>query len=82
VRPKCTDFPYLRGRVAALADGGGRTANPYLKGGRRRSAAALLVPAVDEDGNDRAGHRLPDIAVPLATYTGWNFRQARDRIAG
>ena len=22
----------------------------------------------------RAGIRLPDVAVPLATYTGWNFR--------
>ena len=34
----------------------------------------LLVPAVDDDGNERAGIRLPDVALPLATYTGWNFR--------
>ena len=34
----------------------------------------LLVPQVDADGNERAGIRLPDVAVPLATYTGWNFR--------
>jgi hypothetical protein len=34
----------------------------------------LLVPAVDADGIERAGIRLPDVAVPLATYTGWNFR--------
>lgn len=34
----------------------------------------FLVPQVDADGNDRAGLRLPDVAVPLATYTGWNFR--------
>ena len=27
---------------------------------------------VDADGNELAGIRLPDIAVPLATYTGWN----------
>ena len=33
------------------------------------------MPAVDEDGNERAGIRLPDVAVPLATYTGWNFRK-------
>ncbi len=32
------------------------------------------VPAVDEAGNDRAGIRLPEIAVPLATHTGWNYR--------
>jgi hypothetical protein len=35
----------------------------------------LLVPQVDEDGNERAGIRLPEVAVPLATYTGWNFRK-------
>jgi hypothetical protein len=33
-----------------------------------------LVPQVDGDGNDLAGIRDPDIAVPLATTTGWNFR--------
>jgi len=33
-----------------------------------------LVPQVDADGNDRAGIHLPEIAVPLATYTGWNLR--------
>src|SRR5439155_15191801 len=36
----------------------------------------LLVPQVDEDGNERSGIRVPDVAVPLATYTGWNFRNA------
>ena len=35
-----------------------------------------LVPAVDRDGNELAGIRLPDVAVPLATYTGWNLRAA------
>jgi hypothetical protein len=35
----------------------------------------LLVPQVDADGNERAGIHLPDVAVPLATYTGWNFRK-------
>jgi Alpha/beta hydrolase domain len=38
------------------------------------NAFVVLVPAVDEDGNDRAGIRLPEIAVPLATQTGWNYR--------
>ncbi|HXV62336.1 MAG TPA: alpha/beta hydrolase domain-containing protein [Vicinamibacteria bacterium] len=33
----------------------------------------ILVPAVDGDGNERAGIRLPEQAVPLATYTGWNL---------
>jgi Alpha/beta hydrolase domain len=30
------------------------------------------VCAVDDDGNEVAGVRLPAIAVPLATHTGWN----------
>jgi hypothetical protein len=47
-----------------------------LDGGAGAAAPLpLLVPAVDEDGNERAGIRLPEIAVPLATYTGWNFRK-------
>jgi Alpha/beta hydrolase domain len=46
----------------------------------------VRVPAVDKDGNVRAGVRLPDIAVPLATQAGWNYRDASigapDRLAG
>lgn len=34
----------------------------------------ILVSSMDEDCNDDAGVRLPDVAVPLATYTGWNVR--------
>ncbi len=33
-----------------------------------------LVPATDADGNDIAGIRLPDVAAPVATYTGWGLR--------
>ena len=32
------------------------------------------VPKTDADGNDIAGVRLPDVTVPLATYTGWSLR--------
>jgi hypothetical protein len=32
----------------------------------------VLVPQVDSDGNDLGGIRLPDLAVPLGTFTGWN----------
>ncbi len=36
----------------------------------------IRVSAVDADGNEVAGIRLPEVAVPLATYTGWNlFRE-------
>ena len=32
------------------------------------------VPTTDPDGNDIAGIRLPELLVPLATYTGWGLR--------
>jgi len=35
-----------------------------------------FVPKTDSDGNDIAGVRLPDVMVPLATYTGWALRRA------
>ena len=34
----------------------------------------VFVPKADADGNDIAGIRLPDISVPLATYTGYAYR--------
>jgi hypothetical protein len=34
---------------------------------------AVLVPQVDADGNDLGGVKIPEIAVPLGTYTGWNI---------
>ena len=39
-------------------------------------AYPMLVSSMDDDGNDVAGIRLPDVAVPLATYSGWNVRDA------
>jgi len=40
----------------------------------KRGAYKILVPKVDRDGNDLAGIRLPEVDVPIATYTGWNMR--------
>jgi hypothetical protein len=31
---------------------------------------------MDSDGNGVAGIRLPEVEVPIATYTGWNLRAA------
>ena len=45
-----------------------------------------LVSALDEDGNELGGIRLPDISVPLATHTGWNLRHPQmgspDQVVG
>ena len=45
----------------------------------------ILVPKVDADGNDIAGIRLPAIAAPIGTYTGWNLQPsdlAEDELSG
>ena len=34
----------------------------------------VLVPKTDADGNDIAGVRLPELTVPVASYTGWALR--------
>ena len=33
----------------------------------------MLLPQVDADGNEVAGLRSPELAVPLATYMGWQL---------
>jgi len=42
--------------------------------GKRPVALPHLVPKVDSDGIEMAGIRGPELVVPLATTTGWNFR--------
>lgn len=34
----------------------------------------VLLPQVDEDGNELLGIRMPEVVVPLGTFTGWEFR--------
>ena len=36
-----------------------------------------LVPQVNLDGNETSGIRMPEIQVPLASYTGWNLRSPK-----
>jgi alpha/beta hydrolase family protein len=38
------------------------------------TAFPILVPQVDQDGNETAGIRMPDLQIPLATFAGWNLR--------
>lgn len=40
------------------------------------TAFPVLVPQVDNDGNEVGGVKMPEISVPLATYTGWNLFNA------
>ena len=36
----------------------------------------VLQPAADAQGNERGGVKMPDIAVPLATFKGFNLRRS------
>ena len=40
------------------------------------AAFPTFVPQVDADGNELGGIQMPEVAVPLASYTGWNLRIA------
>jgi len=67
-----TGFPAIPG--AAVAKVTNRVAPPanWVSPVSPEAAYRTLVCKVDSDGNEAAGIRLPDIAVPLATYSGWN----------
>lgn len=68
--PALTGVPSPRGLKAGF-----RVRNPRWPDGAGAGAELpLLVSQVDADGNELAGIRLPDIAVPLGTHTGWTFR--------
>jgi hypothetical protein len=79
VRAADVAFPALRGVTSPrTAYAGVRGANAHLpKQGGAGAPLPLVVPQVDRDGNSRGGIRLPDVAVPLATHTGWIFRNAK-----
>lgn len=70
VRPTVLDFgPQIDRGIAAF---------PAKSG----AAYPAYVPAIDADGNERAGVRLPDLTVPLATVTGWNPRHPEQGAPG
>ena len=49
---------------------------PYQDNPANGAIYPSFVPRTDVDGNDLAGIRLPEVQVPLATYTGWALRAA------
>ena len=76
VRAQDVAFPAIPGVQSPRAIAPARRASNALlpSNGGEGAAQPLLVSQVDADGNEVGGIRLPEVAVPLATYTGWNFR--------
>ena len=73
--PRDLGFPAIPGmRSPEDRTGGARVRNPWLAGADDAGVPLpMFVPAIDADGNETSGVRHPEVAVPLATYTGWNF---------
>ncbi|MEA2792592.1 MAG: hypothetical protein QOG73_4998 [Acetobacteraceae bacterium] len=69
-------FPAIPGLVRPHAANDAAPLEDWMIPASASRAYVALVPQVDSDGNERAGIRLPDIAVPMGTFTGWNLYKA------
>ena len=86
VLPEQLDFPQLPGvglpaapHKAYRVDYGPEFASKgivSIQPPEAASAFPIMVPQVDADGNETGGLKMPGVAVPLATYTGWNLFQS------
>ena len=72
VEPDKTGFPAVPGAAIVRTTNTVSPPGDWVKPVAGDKVYRTLVSKVDADGNEVAGIRLPDIAVPLATYTGWN----------
>lgn len=72
VAPDKTGFPAVPGAAIVRTTNVVSSPGDWVKPTPSDKIYRTLVSKVDADGNEAAGIRLPDIAVPLATYTGWN----------
>ena len=72
VEPDKTGFPAVPGAAVVKVTNQVAPPGDWVNPKPADKAYRTLVCKVDADGNEAAGVRLPDIAVPLATYSGWN----------
>jgi hypothetical protein len=74
VEPTATGFPYGSGLTVATAVNTVARFPTYVDPRPETGAQYRpLVPKVDADGQDIAGIRLPEVAAPVGTHTGWNL---------
>ena len=76
VEPDKTGFPAIEGATVVKVTNQVAPADDWVKPKAPGRTYRTMVRRVDPDGNEVAGIRLPDIAVPLAAYTGWNEYKA------
>jgi hypothetical protein len=73
VEPAQVGFPALPDTAVARAGNEVAIFGDWVRPMKVASPYRPMVSSIDADGNEVAGIRLPDIAVPLGTYTGWNL---------
>lgn len=77
VPPEAVNFPRIPGATFPLHPTTAWRADFSVLPPRLGEAFPARVPQCDDDGIDVGGIRMPEVAVPLATYTGWNLRSAK-----
>ena len=76
VAPDATGFPAIPGAAVITRTNTIAPPGDWVDFVEPSRVYRTLVCKVDADGNEVAGVRLPDIAVPMGTYTGWNEYKA------
>jgi hypothetical protein len=81
--PRAPDFatPRCVNVITTAIDWIDPPGSPDGKAAKPDGAYVALVSAVDTDGNETSGIRLPPVGMPLATYAGWNiYRELPDEL--
>lgn len=68
--PDAARLPFVRTMDMGAAESVGVARYPAREG----AFYPALVSAIDTDGNEVAGVRLPDVSVPVGSHAGWNPR--------
>ena len=71
--PDAARLPFVRTMDLGGDEAGGIARFPAREG----AFYPALVSALDEDGNEIAGVRMPDVSVPVGSHTGWNPRDPK-----
>jgi hypothetical protein len=76
VWPEAVAYPAIPGLVRPRSANNAVALEDWVNPAPAGRSYVALVPQVDADGNEVAGIRLPDVAVPSGTFLGWNLYEA------
>jgi hypothetical protein len=70
-------FPKIPGVAVPHSNRGGFRLDFSVEPPKLGPPFPTFVPQVNSDGNEISGIHMPEIQVPLASYTGWNLRSPK-----